>query len=102
MITVDSVNGDKAANTEVKQLASADAPGPSCASGGAQRKTGFPATPNQPSASIEGTPTSFEDFEDYFNPCIASTLPLYATSPLFVAAVNIRSHPPHQQGGVRG
>ena len=35
-ITVDSANGDKAANTEVKQLAGAEAPGPSCASGGAQ------------------------------------------------------------------
>ena len=99
-VTADSANGDKAANTEVKQIEGAEAPGPSCASGDAQRKTGFPATPNQPSVLIEGTPASFEDLEDYFNPRIVSTLPLYTTSLSFAAAVNIRSCPPHQQGGV--
>ena len=34
-ITADSTNGDEAAHTEVKQLASAETPGPSCPSGGA-------------------------------------------------------------------
>ena len=101
-LTVDSMNGDKIPQTEVKQLAGAEAPGPSHPSGGAQRKTGFPANPNRPSATIAGTPAGFEDFEDYFNPQIFSSLPLYATSPSFAAAVNLRSRPPHQQGGVRG
>ena len=101
-ITVDSANGDEAANTEIKQFASAQAPGQSCPSRGAQQRTVFPATPNEPSASIEGTPASFEDFEDYFNPCIVSTLLLYTTSPSFAAAVNIHSRPPCQQGGAHG
>ena len=51
---------------------------------------------------IAGTPAGFEDFEDYFNPQIFSSLPLYAMSPSFAAAVNLRSRPPHQQGGARG
>ena len=55
-VTVDSANGDEAANTEVKQLTGAEAPGPSCAPGGAHGKTGFPPTPNCPSALIAGTP----------------------------------------------
>ena len=101
-ITADSANGDEAVNTEVKQLAGAESYGSSCAFGGARWKTGFPATPNQPSASIEGTPAGFEDFEDYFNPRIVNSLPLYATSPSFAAAVNIRSRPPCQQGGAHG
>ena len=42
---------------------------------------------------IAGTPAGFEDFEDYFNPRIFSSLPLYTTSPSFVAAVNLRSCP---------
>ena len=92
-ITADSTNGDEAAHTEVKQLASAEAPGPSCPSGGARQKTGFPANPNRPSATIMGTPAGFEDFKDYFNPRIVSSLPLYATSSSFAAAVNLRSCP---------
>ena len=40
-VTANTANGDEAANTEIKQLAGAEAPGPSCASGGAQQKTGF-------------------------------------------------------------
>ena len=51
---------------------------------------------------IAGTPAGFEDFEDYFNPQIFSSLPLYATSPSFAAAVNLCSHPSHQQGGAQG
>ena len=92
-LTVDSMNGDEIPQTEVKQLAGAEPPGPSHPSGGARRKTGFPANPNRPSATIAGTPAGFEDFEDYFNPRIFSSLPLYATRPSFVAAVNLRSRP---------
>ena len=51
---------------------------------------------------IMGTPAGFEDFEDYFNPRIVSSLPLFATSPSFAVAVNLRSHPLGQQGGVHG
>ena len=97
-VTVNSANGDEAANTEVKQLMGAEAPGPSCASGGARRKTGFPPNPNRPSASIDGTPAGFEDLKDYFNPHIVSMPPLYATSLSFAAAVNIRSCPPSSTG----
>ena len=92
----------KLPHTEVKQIASAEAPGLPRPSGGAQRKTGFPANPNRPSATIMGTPAGFEDFEDYFNPQIFSSLPLYAMSPSFAAAVNLHSRPPRQQGGARG
>ena len=101
-LTVDSMKGDKAPQTDVKQLAGSEAPGPSHPSGGAQRKTGFSVNPNRPSATIAGTPAGFKDFEDYFNPRIFSSLPLYATSPSFPAAVNLRSHPPCQQGGAQG
>ena len=97
-VNADSVNGDEAADIEVKQVVGAEAPGTSCAFGGARRKTGFLPTPNCPSASIKGTPASFEDFEDYFNPRIVNTLPLYATSLSFAAAINIRSRPPSTTG----
>ena len=92
-IMADSTNGDEAAHTEVKQLAGAETPGPSCPSGGARQKTGFPANPNWPSATIAGTPAGFEDFEDYFNPQIVSSLPLFAMSPSFAVAVNLCSCP---------
>ena len=87
---------------KVKQLAGAEAPEPSHSSGGARRKTGFPANPKRPSATIPGMPAGFEDFKDYFNPRIFNSLPLYATSPSFAAAVNLCSCPPHQQAGARG
>ena len=101
-LTAESTNGDKIPQTEVKQLAGAEAPEPSHSSGGARRKTGFPANPKRPSATIAGMPAGFKDFEDYFNPQIFNSLPLYAMSPSFVAAVNLCFHPPHQQAGVRG
>ena len=69
---------------------------------GCSTENWFPSNPNRPSATITGTPAGFKDFEDYFNPRIVSSLPLYATSPSFATAVNLCSCPPHQQGGARG
>ena len=97
-VNVDSVNGNEAPDTDVKQVAGAEAPGPSCAFGVLEEKLVFHLLPIALVHQLRHT-SSFENFEDYFNPLIVSTLPLYATSPSFAAAVNIRSCPSCKQGG---